>query len=273
MFYKFNIYLLIVFIFASCTNKEKELIIIKQWHIDANINTGDINHSLKFPQHINQKDIYLFLKNKIKQGSINAIIAEGCEGEIKKDSKLVFNSWDLNKLNNLNNKEDLENVLAHVPLKLKAKFKDKVKVFCGDNNDLIKEHQVALSNIRGYYGYYIRLNQYKGKNKKEYNVYLKSLENIEKQEIKEPIQYLVDKIKINFEKYNEILKERNSYFVELIKANRNKYNQALVIGGMHYDDLVNKLKDHNIKYTSYIPSGYDKNVENLLKEIIEDITN
>jgi len=267
MFYKL---FLLVFLF-SCTSREKELIIIKQWHIDSNINTADINQSIKFPQHINQKDIYLYLVDKINAGTINAIISEGCEGEITKDYKLAFNSWDLNKLKNLNF-DDLENTLTLVPLKLKAKFKDKIKVFCGDNETLIKEHQLALSDIRGYYGYYLRLNQYKNTNKKEYNVYLKSLENIEKQEIKNPIEYLVDKIKTSFENYNNILKERNSYFVSVIKNHKNKYNQALVIGGMHYDDLVEKLKQDNIKYTTYVPNGYDENIEHLLKEIINDIT-
>lgn len=264
--------ILFLFIFVACKNQNKagEVLIVKQWHIEPGINTKDIDSSSKLPQYVNQKDIYELLEKEINNDKIDLVISEGCQGEIKNDSTLKFNSWDIKSLKDAKNNNNYDDIITLIPLKLKAKFGDDIKVVCGDNDELIKKQQLSLSNIRGYYGFYLRLSQHK-KNSNKFKTYKESLETIEKQKIDSPIEYCANKIKSNIEEYKNIMALRNDSFIKTIKEYVSKYNVALVIGGLHFDDLNAKLTNNNIKSKLYVPLGYDEKSEQIIKDIIKSI--
>ena len=207
---------------------------------------------------------------EINDDKIDLIISEGCEDEITNDSSLNFNSWTIKKLFKEKNNKNYSDIITLIPLKIKAKFGDDIKVVCGDNNELIKKHQISLSNIRGFYGFYLRLSQYE-KGTDKYKKYLKSLETIEKQKISDPITYCINKIKLNINEYNKILSERNDSFIKTIKKYYTKNNIAVVIGGLHFDDLSSKLVSNKIKSNLYVPNGYDQKSELIIKNILSGI--
>ena len=147
--------LLVLLIFVSCSPKNK-VYIIKQWHLSPNESTTDILKSKSLPQFDNQIDIYNKSIKLIKKNS-KTIIAEGCEGEIDHEFKLKFNGWGMSDLIERKDLSDFDDILAPVPMKLKAKFGKKLRVVCGDNDELIKKNNLAFSDTKAYSGFFQRL--------------------------------------------------------------------------------------------------------------------
>lgn len=258
-------------LFSCSTPMTEEVLVVKQWHLLPGINTSNISEAKNLPQYTNQKDIYDYLYNLIDDKKIDTVISEGCEGEINDKSTLSFNSWNFQKLSDVKTKDEFSDILSLVPLKLKVKFGKKLNVLCGDSNELISKHQLALSNIRGYYGFYLRFSQFKGKEKGKYKKYLDSLEAIEKRKVKDPVAYTKKKILAAVDDYNKLIDERNDAFLKVIKENYKTKNIAVVVGGMHADDILSKLKAENIKTVTYTPKGYDEKSEAIIKDIVADL--
>ena len=137
---------------------QPSVLLIPQWHLSPGVNTKTSSEHL--PQEKNQLAIYDKLISLIDAGKIKTIIVEGCEGEITHGYKENFNGWALSDIEALPS-EKMKPIMTHIGLKIEAKYRDKVRVLCGDNLDLIKKNQLAYSDIRGLFGFKARLEDYK----------------------------------------------------------------------------------------------------------------
>ena len=118
-------------------------------------------HSSKgSPQAANQTAIYRQLDQWIGAGVLQSVVAEGCSGELTRESKIKFNGWSLPELSVASKKMGFDQIVASVPQKLEAKFGDRVHTLCGDDDALIREHLMALSDLRGNFMFLARLVQY-----------------------------------------------------------------------------------------------------------------
>ncbi len=148
----FLVLLTLAFTF-SCSHKSSysgKVTIIKQWHASPGVDTRNIQASKSMPQYENQKEIYDYLKNRIKTQKINFLIVEGCESgiEINENFQQSFNGWNMLSLEKASLNKNYDDIVTALPLKLKAKFPKEVTALCADNESLLKKNQLAISDAR-----------------------------------------------------------------------------------------------------------------------------
>lgn len=132
--------------------------------------------------------------------------------------------------------------MTHVPLKIEAEFAEKILTTCGDSLDLIKRHQMILSDMTGVTGFLFRLEEARDKfDKKKFKLYHEAYEKIAKQKIDNPIKFLKEKLENLTKEELEIIKLRNKKFVEVINQSRSE-KIAIVLGARHMEDLAEQLK-------------------------------
>ena len=265
------IYILIIFFTLACQNKEQgQSTILKQWHLSPSDITTDIEKSKLKPQFNSQKETYLYAKNLIEKGDINLVIAEGCEGEIKSNSKLNFNGWTLPKLIELNQSESFADILAPIPMKLKAKFPS-LKVICGDNQELIKKNLLAMSDLRGFFGFYSRLLENLTRNPLVYENYAKELKKLYPNAVgDDPIEFSRERSQESLELFMKFIYERNNVFKSTVLKNKNK-KSLIIIGGLHADNLKSQLESFT-KVEVVSASDYpekDKEYIEIVRKLIE----
>ncbi len=246
---------------SFCVNAD--VTIYKQWHLSPKQNTTNIALATKLPQFANQESIYLSVKKMISDGKSQLLIAEGCEGEINHDFKENFNGWDYTRLSILKNGADFDKILTLIPLKIEVLFEGKILTFCGDSKKLVNEHQLALSDLRAYYGYISRLNQFKGKDEKRYKEYSKALEVPQGQDA---IVFAKEKGKAALQKFKDLIVKRNDSFIEMSIKNQDK-NPMIIIGGLHAEDLEKRLKEKNIKVSIIEDETYAKEEKGLFTQL------
>lgn len=247
--------LLILFILVSCSPKNK-VYIIKQWHLSPNESTIDIAKSKSLPQFDNQYDIYQKAIQIIDKKNSNVIIAEGCEGEINRNFPKKFNGWGMEDLIKRKNLSDFSDILAPVPMKLKAHYGEKIKVVCGDNYDLINKHNLAYSDTKAFSRFFQRLFNYRNNDQQAYEKYLKAFKNtvtLEKED--DPVMVAKEKALASLSKFGEYLKTRNAFFLKKIVAHI-KENPIVIIGGLHVPGIVEELKEAKIEYEVITPVDY-----------------
>jgi hypothetical protein len=245
-----KVILILMFSF-SILAAEKQVGLLAQWHLRSKQMTKDVEASKKLPQYPNQLTIYLVLEEWIKKKQVEVVIAEGCQGEITKESKLEFNGWSYAKLYEYRNKKNYQDILTHIPLKLEAKFQDEIEIICGDDLELVKKHQLVLSDITGNTGFMYRLKQAREKKDvKKFKIYHRAVEKIAKKKISNPIKYLKQKIDALYIEEQVILQERNDAFVKLINSLK-PTKLAIVLGARHMKDLALKLKDAGHKVINF----------------------
>lgn len=249
------------FLLAFCTSTllvnsllAAEVTIFKQWHLSPKQDTQNTLAANKLPQYANQEYIYLAAKKLIQEGKSQMLISEGCEGEIDQNFKENFNGWDYTRLTIKKAQPEFDKILTLIPLKLEVIFTNKLLTVCGDNNALVKEHQLTLSDLRAYFGYITRLQQFKGKDQKRYDEYAKMLGAPKGQD---PIAFAKEKGKASLAKFKELIIKRNNSFYELALKNVEK-NPMIVIGGLHAEDLEKRFKAQNIKVTVLTDDSYQK---------------
>jgi hypothetical protein len=203
----------------------KTIALLGQYHLSGKTITTDIEASKKLPQFNNQKSIYLVIDEWVKQKKLNLLISEGCEGEINQDFKTVFNGWDYSSLKKLKESKSFKDVLSLVPLKIEAKYDEAIKTVCGDNQLLIKEHQLIFSDLKGYVGFFSRLKQSQP-GTKMYLAYLQALEESEKKKIAKPIEYLKKKI------LNIIDEHTRECLLSLVKRRINSQDVILALADL-----------------------------------------
>lgn len=256
---------LVLFVLASCSRKGK-VYIIKQWHLSPSESTIDIEKSKDLPQYDNQIDIYNKSLKLIVDGS-KIVIAEGCEGEIESKFAPKFNGWGMQDLIQRKEKHDFVDILAPVPMKLKAFYGDKLKVVCGDNIELIKKNNLAFSDTKAFSGFFQRLSYYQDNDLKSYHKYLMAFKNVVSlKDGDNPILIAKNKAMKSLNQFGQYVESRNLFFLKKIIAEI-KNNPIVIIGGLHIPGIVKKLKEEKIEYEVITPVDYPKNEYGIFSEL------
>src|SRR5690606_85349 len=104
--------------------------------------------------------IYSQIKNWIDAGSVKIVLSEGCSGVIDASFTSVYNGWSYKDLVKEVNQPGYERLVSLIPLKIEAKYTSKVETICIDDEVLLREQGLAMSDARGSTGYLARLIQY-----------------------------------------------------------------------------------------------------------------
>jgi hypothetical protein len=251
------------------TSPDKTVWLIKQWHLGPSVDTK--NHPEKTPQEMNQTAIYKQLNQWIQKGELTEVIAEGCAGELTEKSELKINGWDIPALKAELKNPNYPNIVTSVPLKLEAQYGDKLLSQCGDDEGLIKESNLALSDARAAIGFAGRLQQM-DPNSSAGQSYLKSVIEIYKLSksttLAQAQKHLKQELKAAIMKFEAGTEKRNQKVVEAIQAAKAK-NIAVVFGGIHADGIKVLLDKAHIACQIIEPVGYQDNEAELLKKLNE----
>lgn len=247
----------------------KKVLILKQWHLPPTTITKGFKE--KYAQEQNQTALYKFLDENVKNNELQLIVGEGCEGEINSEFKTAFNGWDYNSLHAQYTQKSYSKVITQVPLKIEAKYGDKVSVFCGDKESAIQDGNLRLSNLRGWMGFLDRLKEYKDNPEKQ-RPYIDAAADLLKASKDASTEKLAAQIKeritLDLEAFNKSLHERNESFVKTL--NDHEFKQAaIVIGGLHADDLKDKIEAAGMNCVVYEPPGYQPQDEKLVQEFLK----
>lgn len=253
---------------ATCKAEKgaKTVWLIKQWHLAPKTVTKGFKE--KYPQEKNQTAIYQRLNDAVKKKKVQLVVAEGCEGEIDGDFKTAFNGWDIEALKKQSQSRGYDRIVSHVPLKLEARHGDKLKTVCGDDEDLIQEGNLRISNLRGWMGFWARLSEYKEDDEKS-KLYAEAAADLLKvpkdtnvAELKTKIK---ERVKEELDLFQKSLAARNDSFVKVLKESEYQ-TAAVVIGGLHAKDLREKLEAAGLACEVYEPAGYRAEDEALIQD-------
>ena len=243
-----------------------DLYIIKQWHLAPKMRTLDIQASKQLPQFTNQKDIFLKLKEMVNKGKLKTILSEGCEGIIDSTFPTKHYGWGYEELEEYLKSPVYSDIMALVPLKLEVLYKKKINIVCSDSVSLMEKNNLAFSDLRAFWGYYIRLVQYKQKSPQKYRRYSQSLfKDVPKMyQHMAPEEYAKFMAKESLKDFNLYVHQRNKIIIKTFK--KHKKPAALVIGAIHAEDLAEQLgKTYKVKVIT--PKGMPKNADSLMKEL------
>ncbi len=247
----------------ACDKTAHKVYLIKQWHLSPQHKTRDIEAAKSLPQYTNQKDIYLKVKSLVDKGLTQVIIAEGCEGEMGADFSTEFNGWTLKDLQVKVKDDDFADIMAPIAMKLKARY-PKLKVICGDNEKLIEENLLAASDLRGFAQFYQRLRESKDVNPEIYKRYAQQIEKLfPDQEISNHVQFTLNKALHALERFEQLIVKRNESFFKQTTQNLDK-NPVIIIGGLHVNDLRQRLHVKSIAFEIIVPHGYSNDEQNLI---------
>ena len=250
-----------------------QIYLIKQWHLSSSVDTKDSHSFAPYPQQENQTHLFQQLDEWISQKKISVLVAEGCEGEITPDTQLEFNHWSLKALEAKSKQSGYEKILSSVPFKLKAKYKDKIKVFCGDSLPLIKETQMLFSDARADSGYLERLDGLK-QDPVKLKIYLDGVieayhlpkdANIDtakialRADLKKTVQLIEQKIE---ERSQVLVKE-----VQRLKNAGAALPIVIVFGGMHAAQVKKQWVQDKTHFSILEPKGYQNDEEKLIEKL------
>ena len=253
---------------GSCDVKDptKKVYLLKQWHLAPKTITKGFKE--KYPQEKNQTAIYKVLEEGVKRKELQLVVSEGCEGEINSEFKPAFNGWDYGALKSQSQQKGYDKIITLAPLKLEAKYGDKVTTICGDSDALIQEGNLRLRNLRGWMGFYVRLSESKNDPEKS-KLYSESAADLLKIPRDTPHEKLIgqikDRLKEELEAFRKSLDSRDDFFVKALQDHEFS-KAALVIGGLHADDLKEKLTKAGIGCEVLEPPGYQREDEKLIQD-------
>jgi hypothetical protein len=239
--------------------------VVKQWHLPPKTITKGFRE--RYPQEKNQSAIYIALADKVKSKKLDLVVAEGCEGEIDDSFATLFNGWDVASLKKIAQTKSFQRTLAPIPMKLEARFGAKLNTICGDDEKLIQEGNLRLSNMKGWAGYFGKLSDESDPEKAK--PFTESAAALLKERKDSTAAQLLPKIrerlKLELEEFNKSLADRNDLFVKALQAHSFK-NAAVVIGGLHADDLKGKIEAAGLNCDVWEPTGYARADEQLIKD-------
>ncbi len=255
---------------SSCVAPKtaKKVYVFKQWHLSPTIDTSSLTPQ-SLPQERNQTAIYSQISFWIEKGILNTVFSEGCEGEINEKFQTKFNGWDYNMLKPNAEIEGYRHILTLIPLKLEAKYGDKLLTLCADSNDLIRKSELEFSNIRGLQGFSTRLKEYASDPDKlqsyldEVNKLLKLPDDTSSEIAQNAIR---DEIRSSIGKIKELISSRDDVILKNILKTPSQ-NSVLVIGGAHAEDLKYKLEKNNIGCDIIEPVGYEYDPDAMFKAL------
>lgn len=267
-------YLFLVVWSLSTQSFAATIYLLKQWHLLPKVQTQDIELSKKLAQYTSQKDVYLKVMDLIKNNKVKYLLAEGCENdEINQNFKLSFNSWSYLSLKKLAKQSSYDDIMTHIPLKVEVLQDKNVKTLCVDNLKLIEMHQLALSDVRAYVGFFIRLKEFKEKkDEKNFEKYVSSLLSSEElKSVKDPLEYAKEKSFESLEKLQKINTEREKTIFENIKGIKTEKdeNVALVVGGLHVSSLEKMIQAMGSHVEVFTPVGYVESDADLIGKLKE----
>jgi len=245
----------------------------KQWHLAPSVNTSDIEKSKSLPQYANQSAIYNQLNTWISLGKVKTVIAEGCSGEMTPKTDAHFNGWDMASLkSHLEPAKSYDRILTSIPLKLEAKYGDKIHTLCGDDEALLKKNALAFSDARGELGYLGRLEQYKDDPERA-KLYLDGVIELYHMPAGTTIAQAITRLNTELEKsVNEAeqwIQKRNEHLVDVISAAPHDSDIAVVFGGAHASGVEALLEKKGMNCTIVEPVGYQDDETQLLQKLKE----
>jgi hypothetical protein len=259
-----KIFVLLV-LFFSCNKKEAhKAYLVKQWHLSPSQNTLNIEKSKSIPQFKNQKDIYQKLERMILNKETSIVLAEGCgSGEINQSFLKVYNGWTMDKLKDVRDSSEYDDIMAPVQMKIKAKY-PRVRVLCADDEKLIKKNLLAFSEVRGQLNFYQALKKYKKKSVKKYDQYAQKLRELYPDtRITNPLEFTLKEAIRNVDLFESLIIERNASFINNIK-NTIHLNPTLIVGGLHVENLSNQLNSLQFTFKTITPDHYNNEEQMLL---------
>ncbi|MBC7396771.1 MAG: hypothetical protein H7333_04940 [Bdellovibrionales bacterium] len=252
--------------------------LLKQWHLPPQTNTRiPSKENASLPQTANQEQIYNQLSTWVKEGVVDTVIAEGCEGEIDSQFKEVFQGWSFQDLEKRSKEPDYSRILAHPVVKLEAKYGAQVRSLCGDNSLEIKNSQLALSDARAAVGYYSRLNQFKDK-PELLKPYLEGARQVytlpETASVSLALKTVAEDFKKSWTRFEDSSHQRNLAFSEKAASASTKKPIPLVIGGLHVRDLKKALERKKLNCVIFEPLAYQNDEETMqdnLKKVMNEM--
>ncbi len=242
--------------------KNEGVILIPQWHLSPGVVP---KAGVPIPQEVNQRAIYLQLTSWISAHTFDALLAEGCEGNIESQANKKFNGYSIN---DLRNEKNIDPILAPVAFKIDAKFSKDVNVACGDNDKLIAENQLALSNLRGLAGFKLRIEQ-TSLSKADRDSYVTAAAEILHLPKGAAPSVVEDKlnaeIKKSIEQFETAIHKRDQIFIA--KAKDLKGIKVIVIGSLHLADLQIQLVEKNIPFSIWTPVGLEDQDAKLIEQL------
>ena len=239
-------------------------ILIPQWHLSPQTNTK--TRTVQIPQSENQLSIYDTVSTWTSSGLLKSAVVEGCEGEITKGFNTRFNGWSLRDLEKLK-PQDRRSVMTHVGLKLEAEYGPRLAVICGDNLALVKKQLLVLSDLRGLFGFRIRIEEFKNDptRKAEYLRSVRTLLKLPKNATDAEITAALDQsLKNKIADFELLTAERNASFATAVKTA--PHPTAIIIGAIHIDDLKAKLQAQGEKPEVFQPKGLKGDESEVLEE-------
>ena len=253
---------------APAPNK-KTVYIIKQWNLPATTVTRGFKE--KYVQEKNISAIYQDLVDKIKKKKFDLVVAEGCEGEINSEFSQTFNGWDLETLKKESHLKNYDRVITNIPLKIEARFGDKIHAICGDSLKQIQEGNVRVSNLRGWMGFWERLKNSPKESGHDENLklYAEAAADLLKisrttplAEIRKQIQA---QIKSELESFKVSLTERGGAFAKVLH-DQDFTNAAVIVSGIQASNVKSKIEEAGMDCVVLTPPGYSTSEENLLRD-------
>lgn len=253
---------------ADGTKPAKAVMIVKQWHLAPKIITKSFKE--KYPQERNQQAIYSALSDAVRKKSIQLVVSEGCEGEINSEFKPSFNGWDYASLRAVAQTKGYDKILTLVPLKLEARFGDELRTMCGDDEKLIQEGNMRLSNLRGWMGFWTRLHDTYPDDKGK--LFADAAADLMKIPRTTPLKDVIVKVREHVQDdlagFKKSLADRNAAFVKVL-GQETFETAAVVIGGLHTEDLKLKLQLAGMACDVYEPPGYQREDEDLMGDFLK----
>lgn len=254
---------------GSCSPKEgstKKVYILKQWHLSPKTVTKGFKE--KYPQEKNQTAIYHLLEDGVKRKELQLIVAEGCEGEINASFVTSFNGWDYSSLKAQCLQKNYDRIITLQPLKVEAKYGDKINTLCGDNDELVREGLLRISNLRGWEGFYTRLSE-SSADAEKIKLYSEGAADLLKVPKDTPVDKLLplikDRIKSELQAFYKSLDDRNTSFVKVLQDHEFS-KAAVVVGGLHAKDLKEKIDKAGMNCEVLEPPGYQRESESLIQD-------
>lgn len=260
---------------GNCKAKEnaRHVWFFKQWHLSPSINTKERNNFQKMPQEKNQTAIYRQLDRWVGKGQLKEIYAEGCTGELDFKSKVSFNGWTIRDLKKASKKPFYPQILTSIPLKIEAKYDKAVLTLCGDDEELVKENNLAFSDARGTMGFLTRITQYKDDPKRR-KVYVDGAIELYKMPPSTSVDQVIAKLKTELgsavQRAKDTIEKRNQKLVQTIQTSAQK-EVAVIYGGMHTTGIAKLLDQAGIGCSIVEPVGYQDDETQLMQRLEESL--
>ena len=251
------------------TKTGRQIYLFKQWYLASGVITRNMLPDYSLPQQKNQTAIFRQLDAWIEKGKLKEIFAEGCSGELNSQSTIAFNGWTMPELIAAREQDMFLDIVTSIPMKLEARYADKLKTVCGEDEELVKETSLAFSDARGIAGFLSRLEQLKA-NPEAAKTYLEGSIQVlslpKETTINQATMKLRERLTYILKRINDSIERRNEYLVKKVMATTEPV-VAIIFGGLHSTGIVSRLNEAGLSCTVVEPIGYEADDRKLLQRL------